>query len=50
MVAVGVTVLRQWGSVLISFTAGELAMLTFFTTIGLNARLSDLKAGGLTLV
>jgi ESS family glutamate:Na+ symporter len=50
VVAVGVTVLRQWGSVLISFTAGELAMLTFFTTIGLNARLSDLKAGGLTLV
>lgn len=50
VVAVGVAVLRQWGSVLISFTAGELAMLTFFTTIGLNARFSDLKAGGWTLV
>lgn len=50
VVAVGIAVLRGWGSVLISFTAGELAMLTFFTTIGLNARLSDLKAGGLTLV
>ena len=25
-------------------------MLTFFTTIGLSARLSDLKAGGITLM
>lgn len=50
VVAVAVTVLRQWGSVAISFTAGELAMLTFFATIGLNARLSDLKAGGSTLL
>lgn len=49
VVAVAVTMLRQWGSVMISFTAGDLAMLTFFTTIGLNARLSDLKAGGSTL-
>lgn len=50
IVAIGVTALREWGSLSISFTAGELAMLTFFTTIGLNARLSDLKAGGTTLV
>lgn len=48
--ALGVTIIRQWGSVTISFTAGEVAMLTFFTTIGLNARLSDLKAGGSILV
>ena len=50
VVAVGVTMIRQWGSVAISFTAGEIAMLTFFTTIGLNARFSDLKAGGSILV
>lgn len=50
VVAVCVTMLRHWGSVTISFTAGELAMLTFFSTIGLNARLSDLKAGGSILV
>lgn len=50
VVAVGITALRQWGSVTVSFTAGDLAMLTFFTTIGLNARLSDLKAGGSILV
>ena len=50
VVALGVTIIRQWGSVTISFTAGEVAMLTFFTTIGLNARLSDLKAGGSILV
>ena len=50
VVAIGVMVLRRWGAVTISFTAGELAMLTFFTTIGLNARLRDLKAGGSTLV
>jgi ESS family glutamate:Na+ symporter len=50
LAAVGVAALRQWGSVVISFTSGELALLMFFTTIGLNARLSDLKAGGLILV
>jgi ESS family glutamate:Na+ symporter len=50
LVAIGVTILRQWGSVSISFTSGELAMLVFFTTIGLSARISDLKAGGKTLV
>jgi ESS family glutamate:Na+ symporter len=50
VVAIVVTVLHQWGSVVISFTTGEFAMLAFFTTIGLNARLSDLKSGGLTLV
>lgn len=50
LVAVGVAVLRQLGSVSISFTSGEFAMLAFFTTIGLSARLSDLKSGGRTLL
>ena len=50
VIAIGVTVLRGWGSVTISFTPSDVAMLTFFTTIGLSARISDLKAGGRTLV
>ena len=50
VIAIGVTMLRQWGSVTISFTASDVAMLTFFTTIGLSARLGALKAGGKTLV
>ncbi|MGI9537989.1 MAG: sodium/glutamate symporter [Desulfocapsaceae bacterium] len=50
VIAIGVTVLRGWGSVTVSFTPSDVAMLTFFTTIGLSARLSDLKAGGKTLV
>jgi len=50
VVAVVVTLLRGWGSVTVTFTAGELALLTFFTTIGLNAKLTDLKAGGTLLV
>jgi sodium--glutamate symport carrier gltS len=34
LTAVAVTALRNWGSISISFTAGDLAMLTFFSTIG----------------
>ena len=50
VVAIAVTLLRSWGAITVSFTAGELALLTFFTTIGLNARLSDLRSGGSILV
>jgi len=50
VIAVVVALLRSWGSITVSFTSGELALLTFFTTIGLNARLSDLKTGGKVLV
>lgn len=50
LVAVLVTCLRVFFDVAVSFTAGDLAMLTFFTTIGLNARVSDLTKGGATLV
>lgn len=49
LVAVCITFLKLWVNIAISFTVGELAMLAFFTTIGLNARLSDLKKGGFTL-
>ncbi len=50
IVAVGVTLVRKFTSIEIDFTAGDLAMLTFFTTIGLNARLSDLRLGGKSLL
>lgn len=48
LVAFAVTLLRKWG-VAVSFTAGDLAMLTFFTTVGLSARIRDLGSGGTTL-
>jgi ESS family glutamate:Na+ symporter len=50
VIAIVVTLLRQVGEVAVGFTSSDVAMLTFFTTIGLSARLGDLKAGGRTLV
>ena len=50
VVAIVVALLRSWAEITVSFTMGELALLTFFTTIGLNARLGDLRAGGTILV
>ena len=50
VIAVLVTLFRQVGEVTVSCTSSDVAMLTFFTTIGLSARLADLKAGGKILV
>lgn len=45
LVAFLVMLVREYFEITVTFTAGDLAMLTFFTTIGLNARLGDLKKG-----
>ena len=42
LVSVCVSLLKWWGGFTISFTSGDMAMLAFFTTIGLNARLTQL--------
>ncbi len=52
LVALGVTVIRTYGDVEILFSSelSDFLLLMFFTTVGLSAKLSALKAGGKPLV
>jgi ESS family glutamate:Na+ symporter len=48
LVSLGVAALRAFGGVEVRFASGlaDLLLLVFFTTVGLSAKLSALKAGG----
>ena len=46
IIAIGQTLLRSIGGFDVDFVAGDALLLTFFATIGLNARLGDLAKGG----
>jgi glutamate:Na+ symporter, ESS family len=50
LVAVLVALLRGLGGIEVEFTIGQLALLAFFASIGLNASIGDLAAGGRPLV
>ena len=50
LVALVVALIRGIGGIEIQFTTGPLALLFFFASIGLNASLRDLAAGGRPLV
>ncbi len=50
LVALVVALIRAAGGIELEFTTGPLALLFFFASIGLNASLRDLAAGGRPLV
>jgi ESS family glutamate:Na+ symporter len=50
LVAVLVALLRATGGIEVEFTIGQFALLAFFASIGLNASIGDLAAGGRPLV
>jgi glutamate:Na+ symporter, ESS family len=50
LVAVLVALLRGLGGIELEFTIGQFALLAFFASIGLNASIRDLAAGGRPLV
>jgi ESS family glutamate:Na+ symporter len=50
LVAVAVALIRAVGGIELEFTTGPLALLAFFASIGLNASIRDLAAGGRPLV
>jgi ESS family glutamate:Na+ symporter len=50
LVAVLVALLRAAGGIEVEFTIGQFALLAFFASIGLNASIGDLAAGGRPLV
>jgi ESS family glutamate:Na+ symporter len=52
MVALLVTLLRQFADITVEFSSGlrDFFLLVFFTTVGLSAKFSALKAGGRPLV
>jgi ESS family glutamate:Na+ symporter len=52
LVALGVAALRSFGGVEVLFSTGllDFLLLVFFTTVGLSAKLSSLKAGGKPLL
>jgi ESS family glutamate:Na+ symporter len=50
LVALLVALIRAFGGIELVFTTGPLALLFFFASIGLNASLRDLAAGGRPLV
>jgi ESS family glutamate:Na+ symporter len=46
VIAIGLAVLRAFGNIDFDFVAGDTLLLAFFSTVGLNARLTDLTRGG----
>ena len=50
LVALAVALVRAVGGIELEFTTGQFALLAFFASIGLNASIRDLVAGGRPLV
>jgi ESS family glutamate:Na+ symporter len=50
VIAINLAVLHAIAEIEVAFVAGDTLLLAFFSTVGLNARLKDLAAGGRPLI